>query len=363
MIKNRDALVNVLGDILIDRRRLLFGLAGTGLWAQPFGEALAQAKPPVLEKPRITIAVAGKNALFYLPLTIAEQLGFFKLEGLDVEIAEVAGVARAQQAVLAGSADVVCGWLENLVFAQKNKQFFQAFVLQCRAPQVALGVSIKTLPDYGSVQDLRGKRVGIAAPGTPSHTVAHTVLARAGLRGDEMELVSVGTPAGALAALRSGQIDALSYMDPWMTLLEQKNELRIVADTRNLKGTAAVFGGAMPATCLYASQEFVEKNPKVIQALTNGVVHALSWLQTAGVSDLMRAVPEPYFAGDRALYLSAFAKMREAIAIDGLIPPEGAANMLSALYAAEPTLRQEKLALQRMYTNTFAAQARKRFRV
>lgn len=343
------------------RRNLLLLMALAGLTAS-VPPLWAQARPPALEKSRIAIAVSGRSALFYLPLCIADQLGFFKAEGLDVEISEVTGIARAQQAALSGSADVVCGWLENTVQAQTNKQFFQAFVLMCRAPQMALGVSVKTLPGYQNLRDLAGKRVGIAAPGTPSHTVAHGALARAGLRSVDMALVSVGTAAGAVAALRAGQIDALCYSDPLMTQLEQKNELRIVADTRTLRGTADIFGGLMPATCLYAPQEFIDKNPRTVQALTDAIVHALKWLQTAGVSDLMRAVPEAFFAGDRALYISAFAKMREAIALDGSIPADGASNLLSALYAAEPTLRQEKIVLARTYTNAFALKAKQQFK-
>jgi len=47
-----------------------------------------------LEKPKLTIAVGGKNLLYYLPLTIAESLGYFKAEGLDLTIADFAGGAR-----------------------------------------------------------------------------------------------------------------------------------------------------------------------------------------------------------------------------------------------------------------------------
>src|ERR1700731_1417838 len=51
-----------------------------------------------LEKPRVSIAVGGKNLFYYLPLTIAEQLGYFKDEGLQVEISDFAGGAKALQA-------------------------------------------------------------------------------------------------------------------------------------------------------------------------------------------------------------------------------------------------------------------------
>src|SRR6186997_3657636 len=68
---------------------------------------------PKLEKAKVSIAVGGKAAFYYLPLTISEQLGYFKAEGLDVEISDFAGGARALQALVGGSADVVSGAYEH----------------------------------------------------------------------------------------------------------------------------------------------------------------------------------------------------------------------------------------------------------
>ncbi len=343
--------------------------AGSGLsavWAQrpaasaAVGDVAAASK---LEKRRVTIAVTNKAALAYLPLTVAEHLGFFQAEGLELEVAEQPSLARAQQLASSGAVDMVSGWLENTLAVQAKGQAYLAFVLQGRAPQIALGVSTKALPDFKTVADLRGKKVGIMAPGTPTHTVAHAVLAKAGLRLGDMSFVSVGTPSGALGALKAGQIDALCYTDPLITQLEQQGELRVVADTRTLRGTLEVCGGDMPSTCLYATPEFVQKHPNTTQAVTNAMVHALKWLQTAGLSDMMKTVPESYFASDRALYLSAFARMREAIALDGVISPSGVRNALDAMRRADPVLRTEQIDPLRCYTNVFAQRAKQRFRV
>jgi NitT/TauT family transport system substrate-binding protein len=320
-----------------------------------------------LEKKQITIAVANRTALAYLPLTVAEQMGFFRLEGLEIDIVEPPSLARAQQLASSGGADMVGGWVEQtLVWHTKGRDTgpaFVAFVLMGRTPQIAFGVSTKTLPEFKNLSDLRDKKIGIMAPGTPSHTVAHLVLSRGGLRLGDMNFVSVGTPGAAQAALRSGQIDALSHADPLVTQLEQRGELSVVADTRTLRGTLAACGGDMPASCLYATPEFVQKNPVTTQAATHAMVRALKWLQTAGVSDLMKIVPESYFAGDRALYLAAFARMREAIALDGIIPPAGMRNTLEALRSADPGLRAQKIDVEKCYTNVFAQKAKQRFKV
>ena len=97
--------------------------------ALPFA---APAHAQALEKPQLSIAVGGKNLLYYLPLTIAESLGYFKAEGLDVTIVDFAGGSRALQAVIGGSADVVSGAFEHTLNMQAKGQKLRAFALQGR---------------------------------------------------------------------------------------------------------------------------------------------------------------------------------------------------------------------------------------
>jgi NitT/TauT family transport system substrate-binding protein len=191
--------------------------------------------------------------------------------------------------------------------------------------------------------------------------VANLVLSRGGLKASDVSFIGVGVAAGALTALRSGQIDAISNTDPVMTMLEQKGDVKIISDTRTLKGTQQVFGGTMPAACLYASADFIQKNPNTCQALANAIVHGLKWLQTAGPGDIIKTVPETYLLGDRALYLSAFDKMRESISVDGLVPADGPKTALAALAGFDPAIQADKVDLDRTYTNRFALRAKDRF--
>ncbi|MRD48102.1 ABC transporter substrate-binding protein [Caenimonas koreensis] len=317
---------------------------------------------PKLEKTKLAIAVGGKAAFYYLPLTISEQLGYFKAEGLDVEISDFAGGAKALQALVGGSADVVSGAYEHTINMQSKNQHIQSIVLMGRAPQIAMGISTKAMPNYKSLADLKGKKIGVSAPGSSTNMVANLVLSRAGIKAADVSYVGVGTAAGALAALRSGQIDAMSNTDPVMTMLEQKGDVKIVSDTRTLKGTLEVFGGPMPAACFYVQADFVKANPNTCQALANAIVHGLKWLQTAGPSDIIKTVPESYLLGDRALYLASFNKVREAIALDGVMPEEGTRTALKALASFEPSIKADKIELGKTYTNEFARRAKERFK-
>src|SRR6185295_17347889 len=94
-----------------------------------------------VEKRDVHIAVGGKTALYYLPLTITERLGYFKDEGLNVRISDFAGGTRSLEAVVGGSADVVAGAYEHTINMQSRRQNFQAFVLTGAAPQITVAIS------------------------------------------------------------------------------------------------------------------------------------------------------------------------------------------------------------------------------
>ncbi len=322
---------------------------------------LGQAQA-ALEKSKVHIAVGGKAAFYYLPLTIAEQLGYFKDEGLDVTISDFAGGSTALRAVVGGSADVVSGAYEHTISLQGKKQFFQAFVLQGRLPQISLGVATAKAASYKSPKDLKGMKIGVSAPGSSTNNLVNQMLAKAGLKSSDVAIVGVGTGAGAIAALKSGQIDAISNVDPVMTKLEQDGSIKIVADTRTLKGTEAVWGAPLPAGCLYAPVEFVRKNPNTIQALTNAIVRADKWLAKATPQDILKTVPEAYLLGDKALYLFSYGKIKEALSLDGSISDVGAKATLKALATFDPNIKPAEIKLDQTYTNEFVKKANAKYK-
>ncbi len=334
----------------MQRRHLIAG----GLAAATLpGFAFSQA----LEKPKVTIAVGGKNLLYYLPLTVAEQLGYFKDEGLDIEIVDFAGGSKALAAVVGGSADVVSGAFEHTINMQFKGQPMRAFVLQGRAPQIVLGINPKTMPNYQGIADLKGKKIGVTAPGSSTNVMLNFVLAKAGLKPSDVSIIGVGAGNGAVAAMRAGQIDAISNLDPVITLLKRSGDLKIVADTRIPAESDKVFGGPMPAACLYAPLPFIDKHPNTVQALTNAIVRADKWIQSAGPSDIVKAVPESYLLGDRAVYIDAFESAKNALSPDGMFPTRGADTAYKALASIDDKIGAAKLNLDQVYTNDFVRRA------
>jgi len=85
------------------------------LLAAVLGFSASSAAAPALEKKDVKIAVGGKTLFYYLPLTLADRLGYFKDEGLEVEIVDFAGGAKSLQALIGGSADFVSGAFEHTI--------------------------------------------------------------------------------------------------------------------------------------------------------------------------------------------------------------------------------------------------------
>jgi NitT/TauT family transport system substrate-binding protein len=213
---------------------------------------------------------------------------------------------------------------------------------------------------WRSGADIRGARLGISALDSTTHWTAAQWLLRQGLTAEDVVFVPVGSSQGVIEALRSGSIDALCNPDPVMHWLEQKNDIRLLGDARTLQGTRQLMGGPVPGASLFAHAAFLQLHPDRAQALSDGVVQALKWLQTAGLTDILRAVPAGHWMGDRAIYLGAFEKLRESYAVDGLVRSEDVTHAWRVHAKLLGTDGPRQLVPERTFTNVFAQKSKSR---
>ena len=310
-----------------------------------------------LEKKDVHIAVGGKSALYYLPLTITERLGYFKDEGLNVRISDFAGGTRSLEAVVGGSADVVSGSYEHTINMQSKKIMFQGFVLAGASPQISIGILASKAAAYKGPKDLKGMRVGVSAPGSSTNMVINYFIAQGGLKPSDVSILGIGAGSTVIAAVDQGRVDVISQTDPAMTILEKAGKIKVIAETRTPEGTEKLFGGPMPAASLYAPIEFIRKNPNTVQALTNATVRALIWMQEASPQQILATVPEEYLLGNKAMYLFAYSNVKTAYSKDGLFSEAGAKTTLKTLATFNPAIKPSEINLSATYTNEFVKKA------
>ena len=324
--------------------------------------ALCSVAQAQIERHDVHIAVGGKTALYYLPLTITERLGYFKDEGLNVRISDFPGGTRSLEAVVGGSADVVAGAYEHTINMQSRKQNFQAFVLTGAAPQITVAISSKLAANYHSPKDLKGLKVGISAPGSSTNMVINYLAAKGGLKPSDFSVIGIGAGAGVIAAVDQGRVDVISQTDPAVTMLEKAGKVKVIAETRTPEGTEKIFGGPMSAASLYAPIDFVKKNPNTVQALTNATVRALKWMQQASPQQILETVPEQYTLGNKAMYLFSYNNVKTAYSKDGYFSDAGAKTTLKALASFNTNIKPDQINLAQTYTNEFVKKANAKYK-
>lgn len=316
--------------------------------------AASQSKPAPM---KVHLAVGGQAALYYLPLTVTDRLGYFKDAGLDVEISDFQGGAKSLQALIGGSADVVTGAYDHTIQMQAKGQPIVAIVQLGRIPGFVLAVLASKAGAYKGPKDLKGMKIGVTAPGSSTHFMVQYMMARNGLKPDDASYLGIGAGSTAVAAAKRGEIDALVSVDPVINLLDQEKLIKVVADTRTLEGTRQVYGGPYPAAVLYATPAYIEKNPAAVQALTNAFVRGLKWIASHSAEDVAKVMPVEHALGDMPLYIKSIKSSQPTYSPDGRIIPEGAETAYKVLREFDSAVKSAPIDLKKTYTDVFVNKA------
>jgi NitT/TauT family transport system substrate-binding protein len=319
----------------------------------------SSAAAGALEKKSVKVAVGGKTLFYYLPLTLADRLGYFKDEGLEVEIVDFAGGAKSLQALIGGSADFVSGAFEHTINMHARGIPAVGIALQSRYASIALGLPKAKARSYKSPKDLKGLKIGVTAPGSSTNFFVNALLARDGLKPDDVAIIGVGASSNAVAAMKKGEIDAISNLDPVITKLERDGDIVAVADTRTAEGMKQYYGSDYAASCIYSTKEFIDKNPNTVQAVAKAMVRALRFAKKSSVDQILEVVPAEYYAGDKDTYKAALAKTVESYSPDGRFSLEGAQNVYKVLKLFEPSVMSASIDVARTFDNRFVEAAAK----
>ena len=315
----------------------------------------AQAQKPEMTK--VHLGVGGKTSLYYLPLTVTEKLGYFKEAGLDVEISDFQGGAKSLQALMGGSVQVVTGSFDHTIQIQAKGERIVALVQMGRFPGFALALRKEKADAYKSPKDLKGMKIGVTAPGSSTHFMVLYMMAQAGLKPEDASFIGTGSGNTVVAAVKRGEVDAISNADPMINILDREGAVKIVADTRTAEGTQTVYGGPYPAAVLYTKAEFAEKNPNTAQALVTALVRGLKWVQSHSPEEIARIMPEEYALGNKEIYIQSIKTNLPAYSPDGKFTREAAETAYKVLKAFDPNVQNATIDLSKTYTDTFVAKA------
>ncbi len=321
------------------------------------GAPVAIAKP---EKGKITVAVGGAEQFIYAPITLAKQLGYFKDLGLDVEIASFSGGAKAAEALIGGSADMVVGFYDHTIQTQPKGENLQLVCLYDNFPGVVLMVNSKNTDKIKVAADLKGQTVGITSAGSSTQFLLNYYLTKNGVQPEQVSIVAIGTGSTSIAAIQQGRVVAGMMVDPAATKVETTGDAKPLWDTRTEKDTVSQIGGPYPAGGVYSTADFIMKNPNTTQVIVTGSLMALKYIQTHTPDDIASKMPQEYIGGDKQNYLDALKKDLPLFSTTGAMPADGPQSVYNVLKLSDPVVKAApSVDLNTTYTNKFVEIAAK----
>ncbi|MCX4174059.1 MULTISPECIES: ABC transporter substrate-binding protein [Paraburkholderia] len=301
---------------------------------------------------KITIMVGGITKLIYLPARLTEQLGYFKDEGLDVELLSQPAGVDAENELLAGAVQAVVGFYDHTIDLQTKGKDVKAIVVFGQVPGEVEMVSTKAAETVKSMSDVKGKTLGVTGLGSSTSFLTQYLAGQHGIQSTEYTMLPVGADASFIAAIKQGRIDAGMTTEPTVSALQKSGDAKVLVDMRSVEGTKAALGGTYPASSLYVQAAWVDSHKAEAAKLAHAFVRTMQFISTHSAEEIAAKMPDDY-QKDKQLYVSALKASLPMFTKDGKMPADGPETVLKVLSAFNPSVKGKHIELAKTYTNEF----------
>ncbi len=305
----------------------------------------------------LKIMVGGISKQIYLPNELTQQLGYFKQEGLEVTLIDEASGQSSENEVLAGQVDAGSGSYNHTIELQPKGKQMEAVVLLNVAPGEAEIVSAKAASQIHSVKDLKGKNLGVTELGSGTQTLTTALLHNVGVTTDQVHFIPVGAGDTFIAALQQGKIDAGMTTEPTISRILSTGVGKVLVDLRSPQSTQAALGGPYPFISLFMNNSYVNSHKDVVQKVVNAYVKTLKWMHTHTADQIASMMPPDYYAGNKALYVTALQNQLAIFSPDGVMPTGAPESVLSVENASKLIPTGSQINLSTTFTNEFVNKA------
>jgi len=306
---------------------------------------------------KITIIVGGYEKQIYLPAKLAEGLGYFKDQGLDVELLNEASGVDAEGELIAGNVQGVVGFYDHTIDLQAKGKFVESIVQFSQAPGEVEMVSTKH-PEIKSAADFKGHDLGVTGLGSSTNFLTQYLAVKNGVELGTFTSVPVGAGDTFIAAMEQDKIQAGMTTEPTITRLVKKGVGVPLIDMRTVAKTREALGGTYPAASLYMSTEYVNAHKDVTQKLANALVKTMKFIKDHSAEEIAAKMPKDYMVGDPEGYVKALADGKEMFTPDGIMPEDGPKTVLTVMSTFSKAVKGKEIDLSKTFTTEFAKAAK-----
>jgi NitT/TauT family transport system substrate-binding protein len=307
--------------------------------------------------PTVKIMVGGIDKQIYLPYQLAQNLGFYKKYGVNVELStEVNGGVGAEDAMASGQVDMAGAWyIHTIDFQSKGKQVEDIVQLSGAPGEREMCGSNSGVH---SAADFKGKTLGVTDLGSGTDELTQFLAAQKGLSHSDYHTLAVGAGATAIAAIQRGTAQCVMTTQPTVGALETKKLGYSAIDLATTQGAQTALGGAWPAAGVLAQASWVNAHKATVQKVVDALVATMHWINTHSAADIADKLPSNFVQNStitKDQYIAGLTTDKGQFLPDGIMPAGGP----KTVFAMEKLIGTDvsKVDLASTFTNDFAAEA------
>src|SRR5579864_877809 len=304
----------------------------------------------------LKIMVGGLNKQIYLPNMLAQRLGYFKAENLDVTLIDEGSGQASEEEVVAGNVDAGSGaYVHPMVLNTQGKKI--ETICQFGIAPGEAEVVDSSLTNINGPKDLAGKNLGVTDLGSGTHVLTQAILGTAGVDPNSAHYVAVGAGDTFIAAIEQKKIAAGMTTYPTISRLVNSGKGKILVSLLTPQSTEAALGGDYPFIGIFAKNDWVNSNKDVAQRLVNAYVKTLKYMHSHTADEIASQMPTDYFAGDKASYVADLKDQLAIFGTDCKMPVGGPETVQKIQQQFVSSYKGQSANLSETYTNEFADKA------
>ena len=311
--------------IALGAAALAAGVAACGSSNSSNGSASNAANTTDPKLPTVTMMVGGIDKQIYLPYQLAQNLGFYKKYGVNMQLStEQNGGVGAETAMASGQVDMAGAWYVHTIdFQEKGKDVISVAQLS-GAPgereMCAKGTTITSPAQW------KGKTVGVTDIGSGTDELTQYMAHRAGLTTAQYNRAAVGAGPTFVAGLQHQRIACGMTSQPTAGAVQTKGVGYTAINLATTSGAQHALGGDYPAAGVLAQASWVSSHQKETQAVVDALVATMHWIATHSAAQIADAMPPGFVSNGlttKADYINELAGDKGQFLPDGMMPASG----------------------------------------
>jgi len=295
------------------------------------------------------------RSVFYAPMYVAINEGFFEEEGIEIDLSTGQGADKTMQQVLSKNADIGFAGPEQTIYINnQGRGDYPIIFAQLTQTDGAFIVGREANENF-KWTDLKGAEVIGGRPGGVPEMAFEYALKLNGLDPKtDVNLVTNIDFTATSGAFKAGTGEYVTLFEPTASMIEKEGSGHIVASIGKEVGN-------LPYTAFFATKSYIDENPEIIQRFTNAIYKGQLWVDSHSNEEIADSIISFFPGTDKDIIISVVKNYKDidAIATKPTIEEEDLNRLMDVIESYDSSLLPARPSFEKIVNNSFSEEAMK----